>query len=1184
MEALTTNVKKLNIFQKLRLKFAYRQTSGLGYNLEKFKKEPYYIQNDTGMIARLAHSENIDIEELREKIRPELLCSVKNDYDFIRGYPLEVVSRLIKNGIVSPYYYDENTRLDLLKDLIRSGDSQILKTDNWGYAERIHEQIYQEFIESGEFNEAHSMLEFFDESLLKRFVINDPKLIEYLNLTQKAEYEKVLSEKVKSLRYTEDVYKYVSPRLSTFKYLPNTYKKNFIRQGLNDGLDVWQGIDGVDFEDEKLYFDEILRLRSIEGGEELIKLNAKNFPAKKLAIELCNRETVSNLEFSESKIILDNMTDAQLADFFGYARNKIPEFEERYNLDKVLLAYNKFECIHAISKENRMPMIDKFKELALEEQLKYIDKENGLLEYIPIVEQERYINGRPELVKYASLEGKKLYIKNHPNDFLKIDDTSKIELAAEDARLFDFLPENIKTDIKYCMSRNDRYSKIYGKILRRNMNESKNFTYEIYGDSEVIPNAFEALMENSDKLSKEEILDYVLHSKLCSAIGKLTHSSDIIHESGAKEAIGGIDSWTKKQIRVIQGLKPEVVAELTKIDSNYVLPYIAFSKENSKEDYNVLQGDEILRSKERSKELFTRIFGEEKFKELENCFEIVYELEEKYSNNVSNSNGRDTVRKVSDFEQYKNYMNVPLEEFKILFNSKIIESCDNSLLQSYFMTLQKGENPQKYFEEIINKSYGQKAVNILKSRPQLNVHSINSLECFDSKILDEYGEAFVHDTISYNIRNFSEFLEIVKSPEKSEVFKNYYEILANALGSNVETMQKAITEFSYVSQLLEDVKDKDMSEEQVLNLMNVLCSERNPFNISSKEDLERYNEIANSQLNDFVTNISKTNLSDVNYDAIKEMLCNNLFGINLKENYTRTYGKSLEMMTNLYDLSKKSIETMDLSMEEQELINNLRFISEETSANQLINFIRNLDLASNKRNFLGVNKLLDRIQEQELSMMNEQITTLEKLDEICQQQSDRKNPTVYKEEIEGVQVYHLNGEKFTLFSHDAGNTSLDEILNHESQGANMAICTRLTTEKMGVINNRYLYGSVAKQGLITIRNADANTQHVAKRTKMAAVLETKVNELDKVTKSGNEVAFYRNERKHSQISNENAGGKILPMAFGVASNIKKDELNQLTSKLAGTGIAIFVEHPEAYKEIETENEKNNIIEVENERI
>ena len=68
------------------------------------------------------------------------------------------------------------------------------------------------------------------------------------------------------------------------------------------------------------------------------------------------------------------------------------------------------------------------------------------------------------------------------------------------------------------------------------------------------------------------------------------------------------------------------------------------------------------------------------------------------------------------------------------------------------------EPNQKEFYKLMQNAYGNDAVDILKSRPKLNVHTINSLEVFDKRIYDTFGEAFVHDLISYNIRDYQEFL------------------------------------------------------------------------------------------------------------------------------------------------------------------------------------------------------------------------------------------------------------------------------------------------------------------------------------------------------------------------------------------------------------------------------------------
>ena len=191
---------------------------------------------------------------------------------------------------------------------------------------------------------------------------------------------------------------------------------------------------------------------------------------------------------------------------------------------------------------------------------------------------------------------------------------------------------------------------------------------------------------------------------------------------------------------------------------------------------------------------------------------------------------------------------IPLEEFKILFNTKIMEKNAPELIQQYLKEKSEDRDGRELFVEIITNAYGEKAKKILESRPKLDVHSINSLEVFDKNILGEFGESFVHDCISYNLRDFSEFLSVVKNPHKKEMFKTYYDTLVEIYGENVETMQKAISEYSYVEELLNEAENVELTDTQYENLISVLCSRRNQFNITTLSELQNYEQIANQQL------------------------------------------------------------------------------------------------------------------------------------------------------------------------------------------------------------------------------------------------------------------------------------------------------------------------------------------------
>ncbi len=884
-----------------------------------------------------------------------------------------------------------------------------------------------------------------------RLVYDDPSIIQYLNSDQKKEYSKKLKDKVKNLKFTEDQYAYVSTRPQAFKYLSRESKPTIIDMGFKNGIDMWTATSETE-EDINLYEDEIeLLLKNClyVGGDnnDILKKTAKFMPADRIAIMLeekfksTNRmkfvleknpglenETMKMVEIIDT--ILDNFTEQQLADFFDSNiryRELIPFYQDKYDLARILLENDKYHCMDYLTEEKRLPFIQRFQSLSVEEQIKYAEEKEILLKYLPPEEQAKLIVGKLEKLEYCSLDGKKAYIKNNPNDFYHIDEKSKIQLVAEDIRLFDFLSPDLQMKVKSSL-KVPEHRKIYGKFLKKDINTSRDFNYEEPDNSEAINDVLRELFRNPKSMDDETAVKYILKSKLFSAIGKLTGTQDILHRIPAgRERIYGIDDYTIGQVSTIQSLNLSAVEKLVKIDTNYVLPYLAFTNN----PITSMSPEDRISSEERAKKLFSALYGKDKYAEYEECFKTIYDLQEEYEKKdiKYRANMNKGLDAVENFDEYNYHMNVPLEEFKILFNPQIIEKCNPALIKEYHQALKNHEETKTIFEKIIETTYGERAVALLKSRPQLNVHTINSLECLDERIFNTYGEAFVHDTISYNIRDFSEFLEVVKNPEKNELFKNYYNILSGILGNNVETMQKAITEFSYVSDLLKDIKDVELSEEKVLNLLNVLCSERNSYNIQTLEDLEQFNEKANEQLQKLA---SDKNEMEMNY--IKEEICQNLFGIHFIEKSNYGYGISLEKLAQLYDISEGETSKGEYSSEEKKLINILDYIYKETKVENLKSFIKNLKDESNFRNYSSIIKLVYKIQERELSQMNNHITTTEKLDKICLEQAGEVNPSVYKEEIDGVPIYHLNGEPFCLFMHDKGHTSLEDILSFEGQG------------------------------------------------------------------------------------------------------------------------------------------------------
>lgn len=776
------------------------------------------------------------------------------------------------------------------------------------------------------------------------------------------------------------------------------------------------------------------------------------------------------------------------------------------------------------------------------------------------------------------------YIRQYPDRFLELYAKSYtkdiVELLDEDISLYEELPYKIKKEIQQKLFI-PRHARIFTKLLLKDIKCTKDFKLETLS-RESIKEVFTVLLKNNRELNNKQIINLCLHSKILSAIGHLDSGNDTFGEIKLYDFDKNdvFFNYVKEQIEFFKYVDLNTIAELVKIDANYVLPYLA------EEKISIQTHDERLSAEARARNLFVELYGEEKYNDFIECFSIVFDLEEEYSQTSE-----------------RNPVEVPLEEFKILFNSTIIEKCNPELIKRYFNALKNHEETRTLFEDIIQETYGERALEILKSRPQLNVHSINSLEVFDSRILDEYGEGFVHDCISYNIRNFSEFLDAIKDEEKNELFKNYYSILTGIYGNNVETMQKAISEFNYVEDLLRQVKDMDMTNEQAMNLLNVLCAEKNPLNVETVDDLNNYNNLANEQLNIILKELEEYEQSnpflqiiqeydDDNIREIKEFkdeLCRNILGIRYKQTRDDEYGFSLEEICALYDINEEKGSIGEYNSEEKRLLDIMNFIINENNPRNLFNFIKNLGDVTSLRNYTAIAKVIEKVQEKELSKMNENITTLEKLDEKCESQKNEEVPTVYKEEIEGVKIYHLNGEPFFMFQHSTRDGySIEDLLYYEGQNGNTGISTRIAKSGTNAIKDKtFLYGEITSKGLIAINNGsdgsgfidyrDARTTHAAKRAKMHGDTDIRVTQLQEaIMYYDNEVALYRRQRDHTRISNENNGGRITPMAYsvvipeGTAKEVASKKIENAAQKLKGTGIAIIVYHPEAYRKKQQE--------------
>lgn len=794
-------------------------------------------------------------------------------------------------------------------------------------------------------------------------------------------------------------------------------------------------------------------------------------------------------------------------------------------------------------------------------QKKMFQEQPNLFQYVDPKLQVEYIKEHPNYIPKASIKAKEIYVELDKRNLSKLDIESQIEMIKYHPEMY--------PDISYLAQRkifdnpqDDKCMQATISLLKKDIRNSKYLKFLEDSHKSLKDNGKQPLyqlFEGIENWENTEIKNNILHSKITSAIGKLSKKDYAFHGITGGEEIGGIDGYDVEQIEILQKLTTSQICELIRIDNNYVLPYLASS------GIQTLTQEERRDSQKRCETLFLERFGEENLEKYRACINSIYDMQME-KNELIKKRDHDDVGKIIDYSCFKAKGEIPLEEFKLLFNEQVIQNNSPKQIEDYLQEKSQGKDTGKLFREIIQRAYGDTAKEILESRPNLNIHSINSLEVFDDRILGRFGESFTHDCISYNIRDFSEFLDVIKNPSKTETFQIYYDSLTAIYGENVETMQKAISEFFYVEELLENAKEVEITDRQYQNLASVICSIRNPLNINTLQQLEHYDEIANKDLKKQMENFSRegNGLSE----EIKEKITESFFGIRYRENYDITYGDSVEFMNSMYDLQEDERKKEIYTTEEQKMLEVLEFLKKEKSIPKLIEWANILMEEEGIRNPSCLQSAIRKTKEEQTNILNESFLTIDKLEKQCQNEQGKEDPNAYKEEIDGVTVYHLTGIPYTFLGHSA-NAEKEDIINYEGQAGNSAICCRKIDPEVASMQNQFLYMHVDDNMLISSDEEDAKTQHISKRVKNTGIVKVKAKDIPNIKKHGNEAAFYRRYRSHNKVNSKNMGGKRLPDAYGIENIIQfTEDVKEFCRKY---DIPVIIKHGDKYKEKESIN-------------
>ena len=495
------------------------------------------------------------------------------------------------------------------------------------------------------------------------------------------------------------------------------------------------------------------------------------------------------------------------------------------------------------------------------------------------------------------------------------------------------------------------------------------------------------VLDSSRLKGIQSIIDIFVDKSILNAKGKLyrfdKNSSNFSYQ------------YNKRTIKIIQSLSIEQIISLINIDINYALPYIVplYNDNNSDDE----KKDAALSANSTCLNLFKQYYNDQLYSKY---YKTINKIYSEYISHI-------------DAYDYSSDYNSIFELFKILFNKRIIlnNSSDKVNLYIGIMLLYKNNETDEskksaldLFKNLIKNAYN------YEIKDEQNIYEISSLELFDERI-SFIDNNLLNDFKSHNFVNISALLHIIKDNSACELFKYYYNIVSDIFGQNKEMLFKSLENFAYYKSLIADIKDSELSDEQMDNLVDVLASFNNNLGVSKKEDLIGYDL---NMLKKLVSDLSDCYDNDV----YKDLFCKYFFGkpFSVKGNYGWLDTDTLKQMSDLYDSNAvceiKEDGERKYSTSEVNFISMIELLLKGEDNEVLLTFIDEVVNKKITRNILPIISLFEKLDNDKAKILNAQVVTIDDIESLY-----AANPSaVSKREEDGITIYSFNNQDFKILS------------------------------------------------------------------------------------------------------------------------------------------------------------------------
>lgn len=497
---------------------------------------------------------------------------------------------------------------------------------------------------------------------------------------------------------------------------------------------------------------------------------------------------------------------------------------------------------------------------------------------------------------------------------------------------------------------------------------------------------------------------------------------------------------------------------------------------------------------------------------------------------------------------------------KLIVNDDILKNVDVSEL------LEFAKNPDhSKLVEIVGKTYGDKAAQIIKDRPNITPELIPNYYIFSPQIIENFGIGAVHSNLTFDMKSSAILSDLARSPEKLAKYKVFENATKDMFNDTAVDLEKKLLDFYLVDSLMNNVDFSTLTDNQKRNLQ-LLFEDRSrkikpelvkvPENV---KELEEYEAKRNAFYDDAIR-------KEPDVLKLKELISNRFFGMDYEQNhYEQLSSPSLQGMCNFYNIetfinNRKTLESQNFSEDELDLLEMLTIVKDIKDPRVLRDFSAQLAKQKDIVNPVFFKDLKEKVPMQYNKELVSALLTPEKADEMVK--NGEQGISTRVDENTGVKVISLKGSDFKLYITNPclNNSNIKLVRNvddatevwktFEDGIATFSGCLIDQDEiKSTFSKGNFAFGffNMNPNQIVGMGITDIHTSHSKKELNTSTTESLAVNydypeEFMRKTASRleisdpysdsfhkyNEVASLRTEKNLSDIKENTYGGKVLP--------------------------------------------------------